>query len=696
MFNTFVGINHNDSTRNPSERRRAIVAKACVECRRRKTKCIGTQPCTGCLACNVECVFPEYRRRGRKSQKALNNAGNPDYESIVNILFPHTPLQSLKGLSRSDLLDRAKTVNVEEDRSPLTSNQSSSIASPDITVPLKARSIPDVEANDRLYKLQFRDSFLFEWNETSPRYHHSVEDDVNALSLSTDRRSSFVGILSVAAAIRALTSILPTQLVDRKPTMQKSPPSEMENSPSAIPLTIPYRVISYSDEQRLIDAYFATIHVFVPIIHEPSFRNKYLTSRGSQDRSWLALLNMVLALGSIATSPGDSDEDFEYYHLAQQYLSLESFGSGRLETLQALVLMGGQYLHFRNRPNMASAIIGACYRIASGLGLHLKLPEDAEGKLSLQEEVKRRNWWAIYVLDTWGSTTLGRPSVALSSLVDAPKNILDDQRGELSPNEPTIHAPLIHNIQLCKIINRIQDRLFINSLLDDHEIQLYDDMLLSWFEALPPFLRSPDPNVPDLQDARVVLKWRYQNIRFLLHRPLVLDTIVRQTPFHCLSTNEQAIVSRCRDIAAESILSIQAEWRPNKICCWNAIWFIFQACLVPLMALALEPTDHAEYQNWYHQVQIGITICREMSQFSPVGQRTKACLEQLFFAAIKGSHPNVRYENINTQLPLDTIMGIFANDWDHLDGDELFSQFTPPGGSYIDDQFLLAQYQPYQ
>lgn len=250
---------------------------------------------------------------------------------------------------------------------------------------------------------------------------------MNALSLSTDRRSSFVGISSVAAAIRALTSILPTQLVDRKPTTQKSSPSEMENSPSAIPLTIPYPVISYRDEQRLIDAYFATIHVFVPIIHEPSFRHKYLTSRGSQDRSWLALLNMVLALGSIATSPGDSDEDFEYYHLAQQYLSLESFGSGRLETLQALVLMGGQYLHFRNRPNMASAIIGACYRIASGLGLHLKLPEDAEGKLSLQEEVKRRNWWAIYVLDTWGSTTLGRPSVALSSLVDAPKNILDDQ-----------------------------------------------------------------------------------------------------------------------------------------------------------------------------------------------------------------------------------------------------------------------------
>jgi hypothetical protein len=324
-------------------------------------------------------------------------------------------------------LDFAKTVNIDGDHSPLTSNQSSSIASPDIIKPVKAKVVPDLEANHRLYKLQYRDSCLFEWDETSPKYHPSVEDDVNALSLSTDRRSSFVGISSVAAAIRALTTILATQFLDERSAVPISSPGSTENPPPVISSTTPYRGVSYRDEQRLIDAYFATFHIFVPIIHEPSFRTKYLTSRGSQDRSWLALLNMVLALGSVATSPGDSDEDFEYYHVAQQNLSLESFGNGRLETLQALVLMGGQYLHFRNRPNIASAIIGACYRIASGLGLHLRVPGGTEGKVSLQEEVKRRNWWAIYVLDTWGSTTLGRPSVSLGSLVDTPRNIVDDQ-----------------------------------------------------------------------------------------------------------------------------------------------------------------------------------------------------------------------------------------------------------------------------
>lgn len=341
------------------------------------------------------------------------------------MLFPHSPIESLRGLSRAALLERAR---MEADYSPETSHQSSSATSPDMTTPNKPRSVPDLEANERLYKLQCQDSTIFEWDETSPETRHAVEDDVNALSLSLERKSSFVGISSVAAAVRALDIVLPAPFTDEKPVIPKKPSvNELPDQPPVIPSSTPSRVSSYREEQRLIDAYFAGIHVFAPIIHEPSFRNKYLTSRGSHDRSWLALLNMVLALGSVTSSTGDSTEDLQYYHHAKQYLSLDSFGSGRLETLQALVLMGGQYLHFRNQPNMASAIIGACYRIASGLGLHLKGSEDHQGRVSLQEEVKRRNWWTIYVLDTWGSMTLGRPSAALGTVIDTPKNVLDEQ-----------------------------------------------------------------------------------------------------------------------------------------------------------------------------------------------------------------------------------------------------------------------------
>lgn len=362
----------------------------------------------------------------------VNGSRQHEYEALVKRLFPDSPLESLKGLSRAALLARAQS---QPDTTPGTCSQSSSTTSPEPTIVTKSAAT-DLEANERLYRLQCHDGTIFEWDETSPEAR-AVEDDVNALSLSQNRKSSFVGISSVAAAVRALQSILQPHSVDEKPILPKDAltPISHQSTPLSSPLT-PGRVPSYRESQRLIDAYFANIHVFAPIIHEPSFRNKYLTSQLSQDRSWLALLNMVLALGSIASSPGDSDEDFQYYHIAQQCLTLESFGNGRLETLQALVLMGGQYLHFRNRPNMASSIIVACYRMASGLGLHLGAPEGKDGKISLEEEVKRRNWWTIYVLDTWASMTLGRPSVSLGAFIHLPRNILDDQVriGSCHPN----------------------------------------------------------------------------------------------------------------------------------------------------------------------------------------------------------------------------------------------------------------------
>lgn len=221
-------------------------------------------------------------------------------------------------------------------------------------------------------------------------------------------------------------------------------------------------------------------------------------------------------------------------------------------------------------------------------------------------------------------------------------------------------------------------------------------MLLSWLQKLPPFLLSPSSSGTDLEDARLVLKWRYQNIRFLLHRPTVLDTVIRKARFDILSVEDQAIVSRCRDIAADSIFSIQTEWRPTKICCWNAVWFLFQACLIPLLALAVESADHPDYQNWCNQLQIGIALCDDMSQLSPAGQKTKAFLEQLYMAVVGGPPQCGQYPaQVEAQPQLDTLVDIFATEWNYPHGLDVFYQFHNDGLSYLDDQFLVRPYHPY-
>jgi hypothetical protein len=284
------------------------------------------------------------------------------------------------------------------------------------------------DAVQRLQMLEDGPSEGFEWDESDLSPQDAGSDDVNALSLATQRHSSFLGIFSVAAVVRVLVQILPASKLSRQPKDARPTNLEDITGPSfaVSPRSInPAPQIHYHESQRLIDAYFSNVHVFAPIVHEPTFRTQFLT-QSRKDTAWLSLFYMVLALGSIASSTSESVDDIAYYRAAQAHLGLDSFGSGHLETLQGLILMGGMYLHYRNRPNMASAIMGAVNRMACGLGLHRESHDNAAQSFT-QTEIRRRTWWSSYVLDSWGSITLGRPNHITKYDVRAPRNIIDDQ-----------------------------------------------------------------------------------------------------------------------------------------------------------------------------------------------------------------------------------------------------------------------------
>jgi hypothetical protein len=160
--------------------------------------------------------------------------------------------------------------------------------------------------------------------------------------------------------------------------------------------------------QTLIDAYFKRIHVFVPMLDEAAFRADYLDGQRN-DAPWLALLNMVFAMGSIVAMKSDDFNHINYYNRAMEHLTVDAFGSSHIEMVQALAIIGGYYLHYINRPNMANAIIGAAIRMASALGLHRESLAQSSSDMAAAE-TRRRTWWSLFCLDTWATTTMGRPS----------------------------------------------------------------------------------------------------------------------------------------------------------------------------------------------------------------------------------------------------------------------------------------------
>lgn len=278
------------------------------------------------------------------------------------------------------------------------------------TTILPSPSLSTAEHPVDLEQMPTRDS---EWDEERQDGDAlpAEADDVNALSLTMDKQASYLGASSIKAALMVMLQIQP-QLRESLASLPRSRREQAGNAPlfrqylkspkesSPIPWTW--------KGQTLVDAYFKRIHVFTPMLNEVAFRSDYLKGQ-RHDAPWLSLLNMVLAMGSIMATTSSDFNHIKYYNQAIEHLHLGAFGSSHIETVQALALLGGYYLHYINRPNMANAIVGGTIRMASALGLHREsLVQDRNDMASA--ETRRRTWWTLFCIDTWTTTTLGRPS----------------------------------------------------------------------------------------------------------------------------------------------------------------------------------------------------------------------------------------------------------------------------------------------
>ena len=350
---------------------------------------------------------------GRLVDKLSGNI--EQYKSVLSKLYPTKDIDTLLSLPREELLELALSSPAQ---APIVSPSfSETLATTDVT-----SGSDGAESLEALEQAPSEDPF---WDEA--RKHQirvqGISDDVNGLSMSLDRLSSYVGISSITAALKVIVRCAPQALpliMNNNETVQPSrasspPPELVDVRPDALP--------PRAQGQQLIKSYFDRVHPFFPLIEEHKFWSTYLNA-DRRDSPWLALLNMVFALGSLAASTADNEAHYVYFSRSRKHLTLESFGSGNLEVLQALAIMSGYYMHYLNRPNEAHSLMGGTLRMATALGLHREYAEVTKSNTMkhlnvvapgeedpISPEMRRRIWWSLFCLDSWASTTTGRPSL---------------------------------------------------------------------------------------------------------------------------------------------------------------------------------------------------------------------------------------------------------------------------------------------
>jgi hypothetical protein len=192
--------------------------------------------------------------------------------------------------------------------------------------------------------------------------------------------------------------------------------------------------------------------------------------------------------------------------------------------------------------------------------------------------------------------------------------------------------PLIENIKFCKIATHIQDVLAQSPLLRTEDRANLDGQLVAWHDNLPWILRSTEPCPESLYTARCVMKWRYQNLRIVLYRPVLLNLANRgnqETP----SQEDLAAVSKCRAIAKQTIEDIAREWTPNQMLGWNGVWFLYQASMIPLVSIFWESWNTQQVRECQTQIEIVLEAFDGMADWSLAARRSREVVSKMYEAS---------------------------------------------------------------
>lgn len=158
-----------------------------------------------------------------------------------------------------------------------------------------------------------------------------------------------------------------------------------------------------------------------------------------------------------------------------------------------------------------------------------------------------------------------------------------------------------------------------------------DGQLVNWYSNLPWLLRTTDPCAEPLYIARCIMKWRYQNLRMLLHRPVLLTMASNGTGS---SVSEQDIdaVETCREMAKATIEDIAGEWTRNQMSGWNAVWFLYQAAMIPLVSIFWE-WNSPQVGEWQKQIETILELLDAMEDWSLAARRSREVVWRMYEAS---------------------------------------------------------------
>ncbi|KAH2595429.1 hypothetical protein KXW93_001859 [Aspergillus fumigatus] len=301
----------------------------------------------------------------------------------------------------------------------------------------------------------------------------------------------------------------------------------------------PLKLPSAEEAERLLRFYFTTVNLMIPCIHEGSFRETYsrMQSHGlsSVSRSWLGILNVILAIATNVLSPTSptcerAAKSNIYFEQALHLTRPSVFGRISLEIVQLYLLMEA-YLEGTPSSSMTWTFHSLAVKGAYQLGLHVvdgsaNLPE-------LDQEIRKRLWYCLLSVRYGRAPLIQLSHVRLDETLRLPFSNVS--------NATTVSSLEYFNaiLSLTHIMGDAVDRLYGQNLEFQTHLPMSETLdrifglswkLAHWQDNLPPTLQIINTTKEALNDVpltvgttrfRVLLSLRYLGARILIIRPIL-------------------------------------------------------------------------------------------------------------------------------------------------------------------------------
>ncbi|KAK9487530.1 fungal-specific transcription factor domain-containing protein [Lipomyces starkeyi] len=637
---------------------RQRVSRACDHCKRKKTRCSGKLPCISCVQLALSCEFTAEYHRGRPP--------SPEWSGLE---IPVTRCPSAASSTATPTYNSSVIPIGRE-----TNASASPLESPDDRRPYLQSTEKDCTKSSS--KEDYEEEEGYEDKQDDPEYLRNLRNKLIADQPGgnspepphMDAQGQYVGSSSgISFLLRVQKRLQDINITTPSSSILTFGDPILPDSHSSCFILPPK-----SEAKAMIDFYFSYAMPTYRFLHQPTvnvwFEEFYESfdstdlKEGTRERNAIIITLFAQArkYPTYYQKMKYKDNSAVYFHAAERQLGIET-GRPRLASVQAR-LVQCFYLLSCSRVNHCRSLFGTTAHLIQALGLHRRQKQlSSQNTVDyIEQECRKRVFWAAYSLDKYLSAVLGRPSIFHDNDIDQelPSLVNDEDITHtemILGNYKTVNcimlAPVLHASLVRMLSGILRDLYSIKKVGKTETISLcrkYTADLKAWRSSLPAFLDParvhPSLLMTLLQRQSRVLSLAYAHALILVNRPFLLSNFASLTAIKYGSSEPvfdaegEEAVRECTSAAMLVVDIIDDLNESGQI--FAALWFTQYVAFCSVVVLYVyvircrsEASDDMEkYLNAAQKCQRQIAVAAKENSLA---QRYSVVLEELRSEAFK-------------------------------------------------------------